>query len=201
MNYLNLKKELRIQALLRLFYQARPALAQRQSNSGFTLIETFVVILIVGILAAIAAPSWLAFVDARRLNVAQDQVYRTMREAQSNAKRDKVTWQASFRENNGIVQSTVYPANTNLPAAAWQSFDPTIRIVDPVINPKDPQETTLYFDKSSKLWRIQFNYKGNPNSQLGKITLSTRSGQAKSCVIVSTLLGAMRTARNERCSN
>lgn len=174
---------------------------QKQSNSGFTLIEMIVVIMIVAILAAIAAPSWIAFVDARRLSVAQDQVYFAMRAAQSNAKRDKITWQASFREHNGVVQSAVYPANSDPTTAVWQSLEPAIRIVDEDINPNDLDDTTLYFDDLNSLWKIQFNYKGNPNGRLGRITLSTRNGQAKSCVIVSTLLGAMRTARNEHCSN
>ena len=45
---------------------------------------------------------------------------------------------------------------------------------------------------------MQFNYKGNTNGQLGRITLSLRSGgTAKRCVFVSTLLGGMRTAKDQ----
>lgn len=171
-------------------------------SQGFTLIETIIVVLILGVIVAIAVPSWLAFIDARRLNVAQDQVYRAMREAQSNAKRDKVTWQASFRENNSVVQWVVHPVNVNPTKAIWQSMNSAVRIVDTAINQSDPNDTTLYFDNSNSLWRIQFNHKGHPNGQLGKITLSTRRGShAKRCVIISTLVGAMRTAQDEECFN
>ncbi|MGB3650812.1 MAG: type II secretion system protein, partial [Rivularia sp. (in: cyanobacteria)] len=40
------------------------------SSSGFTLLEMLVVIAVVGLLTAIAAPSWVAFVNTRRLNSA-----------------------------------------------------------------------------------------------------------------------------------
>jgi hypothetical protein len=60
----------------------------------------------------------------------------------------------------------------------------------------DENESTL--DKlSNGVRRVQFDYIGSvPLSQLGRITLSSKSGgQAKRCVFVSTLLGAMRTAK------
>ncbi|MCJ8279579.1 MAG: prepilin-type N-terminal cleavage/methylation domain-containing protein, partial [Rivularia sp. ALOHA_DT_140] len=41
-----------------------------ENISGFTLIEVLVVIAMVGILSAIAAPSWLGFVARQRLNKA-----------------------------------------------------------------------------------------------------------------------------------
>ncbi|MBD2358172.1 type II secretion system protein [Tolypothrix sp. FACHB-123] len=161
---------------------------KNHSNSGFTVVELLAVILVVGILSAIAVPSWLSFVNTRRLNVAQDEVYRAMRQAQSEAKRQKLTWQASFRENNGIVQWAIHPENVNPANAKWQNLDATVRL---------DQETTL--QQSNGVRRIQFDHMGIvAQPPLGKITLSNKSGgKAKRCVFVSTILGAMRTSKEQ----
>lgn len=58
-------------------------------NAGFTLIEMITVGSIIGMLAAIALPSWLGFMNIRRLNIAQGEVNQAMRQAQSQAKKRK----------------------------------------------------------------------------------------------------------------
>jgi len=174
----------------------------RRGERGFTLIEAVVVAIIIGVLSAIAAPSWVAFIDNRRLSIAQDQILRSLQEAQSNAKRDKITWQVSFRENNGVTQWIVLPASTNPIAVTWQNLDSAIRIVDPIVNQNDPDGTTLEFDPTNSIWRMQFNYRGEANSPLGKIAIATRhGGQRWSCVKVATLLGAIQSATDENCLN
>jgi prepilin-type N-terminal cleavage/methylation domain-containing protein len=57
-----------------------------QSQSGFTLIEILVIIIIVAILSAIAAPGWLAFINNRRISTMRGQVADTLRKAQTEAK-------------------------------------------------------------------------------------------------------------------
>ena len=168
----------------------------RRSNHGFTITEALIVVLIIGILSAIAIPSWLAFLNILRLNTAQDQVYSAMREAQSNAKRDKLTWQASFRETSvagkNILQWVIHPATITPPSGSWNNLDPNIQLDD---------ETTL--QKSGGVSRAQFDYRGhvvlapNQNLGLGRVTLSITDGSSvKRCTVVSTYLGAMRSAQD-----
>ncbi|MBE9201547.1 MULTISPECIES: type II secretion system protein [unclassified Nodularia (in: cyanobacteria)] len=157
-------------------------------NNGFTLLETLSVVLMIGTLSAIAAPTWLSFVQTQRLNTSQGQVYRAMRQAQSQAKKERLTWQASFREQNSIVQWAVHPGTVNPSDANWNDLNSNVCL--------DP-ETTL--QESNGVRRIQFDYRGNVRQPpLGRITLSTKcGGKVKRCVIVSTILGAMRTAKEQ----
>ncbi|HEY9604838.1 MAG TPA: prepilin-type N-terminal cleavage/methylation domain-containing protein, partial [Allocoleopsis sp.] len=51
-------------------------------NAGFTLVELLVVIVLMGVIAAIAAPGWLSFVSQRRANAVNDYIFRSLKEAQ-----------------------------------------------------------------------------------------------------------------------
>lgn len=156
-------------------------------NSGFTLLEVLVVIAVIGILAASAAPSWLAFINTRRLNSASDKVHLGLLRAKRQAQRTKTTWQFSLREKEDIVQWAVHPETVNPNNANWNSLDSNV-VLD--------EETTLFQPKSSNSRRIKFDYRGTVKPPLGRITLSDENGgKTKRCVYISTILGAIRTAK------
>jgi prepilin-type N-terminal cleavage/methylation domain-containing protein len=64
---------------------------KHQSNQGFTLIEILVTIMIGGILAAIAAPNFMTWVDNKKINDAATKIEGALREAQSSAGRRNIT--------------------------------------------------------------------------------------------------------------
>lgn len=199
----------------------------RDSTAGFTLLEGLIVVLILGIFSAIAAPAWLGFINHQRLRISSDRIYWAMRVAQSNAKRDKTEWQATFRQKNQTVQWIVHPADlppgrtlndfpdsrSQLKATSelsWHNLADGVEI--------DSTRTTLTkVDVTNKkrmsytsYYRALFSYKGCPlmgpgqecgPGGLGKITIyQTRLGiDRRYCTIISTLLGAMRTDEGKGC--
>ena len=165
----------------------------RATATGFTLLELLVVIIMVGVLAALIAPGWLAFLNVRRLNVAQDRVYIAMRETQERARQRRQVWQASFREVNGTVQWAVHPAEAPPQESDWQEIGNFVQV--------DPASTTLYCHPSQGVWRARFDGRGHTNGRLGRLTLMPASGgAARRCVFVSTLLGALRRDRDTNCA-
>jgi type II secretory pathway pseudopilin PulG len=147
-----------------------------------------IVVVIVGILFGIAAPSWLGFLTQRNLNMGQEQAFQAIRVAQVRASQSQSTWQASFREVGGEVYWATHPASIAPQNASWEKFVGGMRI--------DGQETTLA--SQDGVYRVQFNHKGGVNGQLGKLTLTSQNGSAtKRCVVVSTLLGVVRKAKDQ----
>ncbi|MEG4633907.1 transcriptional regulator [Microcoleus sp. AR_TQ3_B6] len=184
--------------------------------AGFTIIEILIITLIVGIFCAIVTPCWLMFINNQRLKLSLDRAYSAMELAQSNAKRDKISWQASFKEVEENVQVAVHQADiapAQVPANQWKNLEPQIQI--------DTAETTVLKvnenneqRESGTIRRVMFNYRGCPVSRSdhdctqtsirakGTLTLyhpNLRNSQR--CIIISTLLGHKRTSKRQSRPN
>lgn len=205
-----------------------------KQSSGFTLIEVLVTIIIVGILSAIAAPSWLGFVARQRLNKANDTVLAALQEAQQQAKKTKRSYNVSIRLNNNIPQISIYSGTT---PSNWRNIGADFEIKPGTIilgtnlngtNSTDSTNNNTVYT-SSRLTTpktITFDYTGAlelpvktggdgltavQNRRLGNKGLiialavpqagnSTQPSDVKRCVIVQTLIGGIRTAKNNDCN-
>jgi Tfp pilus assembly protein FimT len=184
-----------------------------KSASGYTAIELLIIVLVLGIVSAIAAPAWLMFINNQRLKVSIDRAYSAMVTARSNAKRDKIAWQASFKPLGNTVQVAIHSSNITpekVPPSQWKSLEPEIQI--------HPTETTLLpindkneFREKGNLRRAMFNYKGCPVSKSddecgmtslrakGTLTLThPKLKNSERCIIISTILGHKRISQRQR---
>jgi type II secretory pathway pseudopilin PulG len=178
--------------------------ASRKGDGGFTIIELLVIVLVLGILSSIAAPSWLAFINRQRVRTVNDRVLQSLRTAQSEAKRSK-------RD----VTVTFYTLSSTLPA------DPPRVEID--TNPAEPDLSKKEIRKetfssggeikprtivlATNATSITFDYQGNASTTPFVVTVapfdtSVPSGlgpktKGKQCVIVETILGGMRTDEGE----
>lgn len=197
----------------------------RKSQLGFTLVEILVVVLIIGISLGIAIPSWNGFINSQRLNDAQTTVFQAMRQAQNNAKRDKQPYMAAFR-NIDINQSgerteyVVVPV-PNVPGQTlrqnsltlsqssslnWLPLTPDMRLVRRT-EPDTAKTTLSPNDDDNGPFRVVFGKDGGlpdpVNIGNGKAVIRSSSlglDSQRRCVIISTLIGSLRTASNDRCN-
>ncbi|MBD2257856.1 GspH/FimT family pseudopilin [Pseudanabaena sp. FACHB-2040] len=166
----------------------KPAL-NWSGQSGFTLLESLAGLSILAILAAIALPVYLAWYDAYCLTAAQREIHQAMRHVQSEAIQKKREGQFSIRENGDHLEwakhdQAIDPAQVKV----WKPLEKSVTF--------DISNTTLL--KKQDVYYTQFGYQGDVSARLGRVTLMSRNGgRAKRCVIVSTLIGALRDGREQ----
>ena len=155
----------------------------RSSTQGFTLIELLVVIIIVGVLAAIAAPSWLAFMNRQRIGAVRADLVSTLNTLRKEAEQKRnyqTIWLDFTSPTPALRHSTTVtaspstmisqplggdslPPNSLLLRAYY--VDPTTKAwveidSDPTVNPTALTAPCNALNKAC----FQFNYRGIPTN-------------------------------------
>ncbi|WP_198804674.1 Tfp pilus assembly protein FimT/FimU [Leptolyngbya sp. BL0902] len=174
--------------------QARRVASQRPfPQGGFTLLESLIVVTLVALVVAIALPSWLGFLDQRRVNMTQSMLYQALRRTQWDASQLRQPQRFSLRERNGRLEWASHP--DSIAAVRVTQWIPLIEGVGLA-----GEDNTLL--QSGGIYYVRFDHKGNVRSQLGRITVVGAGGRrSHRCVVVSTLLGAMRQGQGQARPN
>jgi prepilin-type N-terminal cleavage/methylation domain-containing protein len=190
--------------------------ASRKSDGGFTLLELIVIVLILGILSSIAAPSWVAFINRQRVRTVNDRVLQSLRTAQSEAKRTKrdVTIEFNTKTSTPPVDP---PTVTFTPPLATGGSRQTLNAGGEIKPGTIALSTnaTAAGDPDIPQNSIIFDYQGNvkklppstnpaiPNARF-VVTVApanaTPNSSARQCAIVETIIGGMRTAEGTECN-
>lgn len=142
----------------------------RNKDRGFTLIEMITVIIIVGVIAAIATPNFLGLLNRNRANSAVSEIEGAIREAQRLAIRNGRSCTINITSATRTVSSPNSGSDRCL--LSNRVFDDNVTI--------DADETII------------FSGKGNTTSA-ATIVVSTNNDTVQRCVFVSSGLGLIRT--------
>lgn len=187
------------------------------ATGGFSLLELLVVVVIAGVLAAIAAPRWLAFINQQRIGSARSQLTEALRNAQNEAKRTRVC-QAVVLDNNGnqprfamISGAAVSDSDsdctipTNLSSVnTWQTLgNGSIRqgTMQLFVSQGSGTGTLATASTSSVVFDSYGNVTSSSNQPPYTLTLKPASGRnPRRCITVTTLLGALAENSDSQCA-
>ncbi|MFN6463337.1 MAG: type II secretion system protein [Nostoc sp. DedVER02] len=212
-----------------LIHRLRYASGYTQPDCGFSLIEVVVVVLMIGILSAIAAPNWVAFTNRQKLNKANDAVLAALQEAQRQAKNKKLSYSVSFQKNSTTQNVEVAVYRTDIGINTWKLLGADVGTNsdkfllggnlsgENIANTTNNSPVSYPLSASAK---ITFDYMGAltlPNN-FGTVSAGTEppglkivvaipnpsnptsASSVKRCVIVKTILGSMLTAKDNNCN-
>ena len=189
--------------LLAFIFPKKRAIAK---TLGFTLIEILVVVAMVGVLSAIAAPSYSGFVNNQRLSASQTKVFQALKSAQSDAKsRQSDSLRSRVTFTTGITSGAYRLDNVKIDSGKSQSLEQgTIisSLTSPTASPPNLGSTpSIEFDSKGFVYDpSQFDV-GQTLTLPICINLSADNNPSKKKWIkIQTLLGAMTTGADSTCS-
>ncbi len=149
---------------------------RHQKNQGFTLIELAVIVIIVGVLAAISVPSFLSWLQSRRMSDALSTLEGAFKEGQRQA----------IRQNRNCTLTIGTGTNPTITATPSTCLPTGTRSFQNV-NLRTNMATSGVSGNT-----VRFGFQGRTSSAGTVVLASTESPSTQRCLVLSIGLGIMR---------
>ena len=156
-------------------------LSNARNNQGFTLLETLIVIVVIGILSSLIGPSFLSLFAKNKANDSLNQVRGALQEAQREAMRTSKACTVTLNTTDKTLDAPCLVTGKRDLCDKKDNLGNCISSLNVQAN-----ETSF-----------QFSYRGTITlADAGKIVLSTPDNSSqKKCLVISAPLGIMRTGK------
>lgn len=174
--------------------------SHHRTPQGFTILETLTTLVITGILAAIAAPSWLSFLMAQDLAATNQKAFNAIRQAQTQATQTRQNYRISFRTNGDLLQYSIHTSSlADQATAQWQDLAENTNL--------QYKWGTFKTLTTGQYWYTEFDFNGNVervrvpggSGMTGRVIFTKSNSSIYRCTYISTILGAMRIDSNTDC--
>lgn len=151
------------------------------STAGFTLAENLVIVVMIGIMAAFTIPSYLSWVNNKRVDDSVVRLEGALREAQSEAiKRSRAC-------SVEVTATEVLSGEAPDPTKPDERQERCLITGDRVL----PVENSPVVITGSNT--VRFTYRGTTNAQASFLIYNTDGTAKMRCIVVSDILGIIRT--------
>lgn len=154
--------------------------------------EMLVIVLIVGVLAAISAPSWLGLVNRQRVNAARDEIVQTIRSSQGSAKQKRRTQNIVFKVDgtNDLPTLEVEGVTIEVGSDSLKPDMVTMTIKDSTGAAITSDHTLTFAADGTVATTVAIPF---------SIEMTAKNSAPRRCVIVQTLLGSLRLESGSDC--